>query len=565
MPMGYLSADTIGTTYYIDDLNGNDQNSGKSESAAWKSLEKINNTEFSAGDKILFKSGGIWNGRLMPKGSGAEGAPIVIDKFGGDKRPVINGGGSSTLDGGLEGSAVLLYNQEYWEIYNLEITNKSTLGNAECEGIWVIAKDFGTADHFVISNCHIHDLTSNWRASTKLAVLDNGEFTDNLVGDGLGTGAIAFKSAAGSELIPTRFNDITITNNTLHDTGTMTSGITVGSEWTNDQVAGFYDKWAPVYYSTNVYIANNILYNTAAAITLAGLDGSVGNGVIIEHNVAHDNNESSSHWVFWHTHTKDVVWQFNEVYDYDNGGNGDGGCFDTDGNTEGTIFQYNYSRNIRAGVFTFCDVTWSPDKFNYHYVNDCVYRYNISQNDNWGSFKNEGTFHGAGGNGYIYNNVIYVEGYDNVILDFPIKETNEHHIYNNIFYYVNGNATNVANSSNGKVYVENNCFYGVDMPTEEGTNYVLSGNIAVDPQFVNPGKGAVGFESLEGYKLKENSPLIGKGRIVENNGGRDLWGNPVSSENKPTIGAYEPYNTDTTARRCNRFKGYFSKCRRIYS
>lgn len=540
---------TIGTNYYIDSENGNDTNSGTSESSAWKTLDKVNSVVFEPGDNILFKSGGMWTGRLKPQGSGAEGAPIKIDKYGGDVKPIINGSGSNILDGYNEGCTILLYNQEYWEIRNLEITNTSTSSNAACEGIWVIAKDFGTADHFVIEDCYIHNLTSNWRASTKLNVLDSGRFTDSQVGDNLGCGAISFKAAAGGELIPTRFNGIKISGNTLCDTGFMTCGITVGSEWTNDQVAGFYELWAEPYYSTNILISNNYLYNTAAAITLCGVDGSVGDGVVIEHNVAHDNNESSSHWVFWHTFTKDVVWQFNEVYDYDNGGTGDGGCFDTDGNTEGTIFQYNYSRNIRAGVFTFCDVTWAPEKFNYHFVNDCVYRYNISQNDNWGSRKNEGTFHGAGGHGYIYNNVIYVEGYNNCIIDFPIKEENEHYIYNNIFYYKNGSGSYVANKDAGKIFVENNCFYGVDMPTDVDTNYVVRNNLSVDPLFVDAGHGAEGFSSLDGYKLQANSPLIGMGKVIENNGGRDLWGNPVSPTLAPDIGAFQTAYSTSSVRK----------------
>ena len=58
MSSGFVFADEVGTTYYVDDINGNDTNSGKSEGSAWKSLDKINSTEFSAGDKILLKESG---------------------------------------------------------------------------------------------------------------------------------------------------------------------------------------------------------------------------------------------------------------------------------------------------------------------------------------------------------------------------------------------------------------------------------------------------------------------------------------------------------------------------
>ena len=111
-----------GTTYYVDAENGDDSNSGTSIDAPWKSLNKVTDTTFLPGDQILLKSGSVWNGEwLWPKGSGVEGAPIIIDKYGGEEKPIINGMG---IDRGLNYSgAVHLRNQEYWEIRNLEITN----------------------------------------------------------------------------------------------------------------------------------------------------------------------------------------------------------------------------------------------------------------------------------------------------------------------------------------------------------------------------------------------------------------------------------------------------------
>jgi hypothetical protein len=84
-----------------------------------KALAKVNATIFSPGDWILVKSGLIWTGQLWPKGSGTERQPIVIDKYGGTAMPVIN-------DNRDVENAVLLKNQEYWEIHNLEVTNTGT-------------------------------------------------------------------------------------------------------------------------------------------------------------------------------------------------------------------------------------------------------------------------------------------------------------------------------------------------------------------------------------------------------------------------------------------------------
>src|SRR5436190_1917894 len=84
---------------------------------AWKSLEKINSTEFHAGDSILFKSGSVWQGQLAPKSSGAEGAPIRIDRYDAGARPRIDGGGK--VD-----DAVRLHNVQFIEVRNLEVTNQ---------------------------------------------------------------------------------------------------------------------------------------------------------------------------------------------------------------------------------------------------------------------------------------------------------------------------------------------------------------------------------------------------------------------------------------------------------
>ena len=71
------------TTYYIDNVSGKDTADGKSFSTAWQSLRKVNQTIFSGGDSILFKSTGAWAGTLSPKGSGSAGNPVVISSYGG--------------------------------------------------------------------------------------------------------------------------------------------------------------------------------------------------------------------------------------------------------------------------------------------------------------------------------------------------------------------------------------------------------------------------------------------------------------------------------------------------
>lgn len=575
LPLVSVSAkSTVGTSYYVDSVGGNDTNSGISEAQAWKSLEKVNNTTFMPGDKILFKSGGSWTGQLMPQGSGQEGAPICIDKYGGEKLPLINGNTSIT-EGGLCGATIVLYNQEYWEIRNLEITN-IIKGDATVTGeaVWVIAKDFGQADHFVIENCNIHNLTNTVRAANNGIYQTTSTYTDEM-GYTLSRGAVSFKSCAGGELIPTWFNDVTVVNNEIYDLNGLVA-ITVGSDWVNDQVPGFIDYTAEPFYSTNIYIAGNTIYECKAAITLAACDGSKGNGVVIEHNVSYNNNDGGSFWVFWHSYTIDVVWQFNEIYGLTAANNGDCGLFDSDGNTTGTIFQYNYTHGNRGALLAFCDVNWE-DSWNYHYVDSCVFRYNISENDQWGS-KNDltnvtggGRFTSGGSNGYIYNNVIYSDGYDSALIGFKMDRDTYHYIYNNIFYVKNGtyyyrdNPIFESEEYQGQIYVENNLFYGAEAPT--GKQYVVKNNIiGKDPLFAgdfksgdtsvkdeggnflynNSGLGGIGLDTVAGYMLASGSPCIGAGKVIEDNGGRDYWGNPVSESVAPDIGAHQTTVADAS-------------------
>src|SRR5690606_34909843 len=103
-----------GTTYYVDATYGDDSNDGKHPKRAWQSLDKVNEQTFQPGDRILFKAGEYWRGQFMPKGSGSEDQPIVVDAYGEGGYPIIDGAG-------VHGGVIILHNQQYWELSHLEI------------------------------------------------------------------------------------------------------------------------------------------------------------------------------------------------------------------------------------------------------------------------------------------------------------------------------------------------------------------------------------------------------------------------------------------------------------
>ena len=74
----------MATNYYVDASHGNDAHDGKSESTAWKTINKVNNATFLApGDSVLFKRSEIWRGTtLRIPASGEPNNPIIFSSYG---------------------------------------------------------------------------------------------------------------------------------------------------------------------------------------------------------------------------------------------------------------------------------------------------------------------------------------------------------------------------------------------------------------------------------------------------------------------------------------------------
>ena len=94
-----LASFTLATNYYVDNINGNNSNTGLSPSNAWQTLNKVNAASYAPGDSILFISGGVWRGQLQPK-SGSSAGNIIYASYGIGSKPVLLGSinVSSTAD-----------------------------------------------------------------------------------------------------------------------------------------------------------------------------------------------------------------------------------------------------------------------------------------------------------------------------------------------------------------------------------------------------------------------------------------------------------------------------------
>ncbi len=482
-----------GTTYYVDSVNGSDDASGRSENTPWKTLDKVNDTIFSPGDRILLKSGSVFKGQLYPKGSGRAGAPIQIDKYGSDQKPLI-------IPDGRNETIVTLYNQQYWEISNLEI---SGLNNASIRyAVNIIGRDCGTLNHIYLRNNYIHDVAGN--LSTKLS------------------GGIFF-SVKGTS-IKTNFNDIRIENNTLRHVDR--TGITLDAylSWENKLLTEYEPGvWYP---STGVEIRGNFIDDI-------GGDGIVMKnckGGIVEYNTAKNCNAraTDANVAIWVFNSDDCVMQYNEAYNTRYTHDGEG--FDVDSFSERTLVQYNYSHDNEGGFMLICAPGDEGTGTKGYYTKDTTIRYNISQNDgNLGII-----FSGNSIDTKVYNNTFYMgEGTSTTILDsFNWGAWPDQILFaNNLIYnlgtgeYLLGEMTNLT--------VTNNLMYG-NHPMSEPAD---EGKILADPMLVAPGSGGYGIHTLDGYMLQEGSPALGTGIAIDGSCEKDYYGIAVNQK-MPNIGAY---------------------------
>lgn len=482
---------TSGTTYYLDSNSGDDNNSGTSQSTPWKSLDKVNSTIFQPGDTILFKAGNLWVGTLYPKGSGASGNPITIDMYGTGNKPIINGNGKVYSSSDPIDAAVYLKDQDYWTIRNLEVINDSSTPG-DRHGIHVDASDTNDHTGITIENCIVHNVAS-----------------DGNHGEHARIAGICVWSRGWNQAM----SDIVVQNNKIYNVGS--TGIYINGE-----------KWSGP--STGIYVANNNLYDIGGdGILVVGAKSP-----LIEYNVVNGAHSKSSQYcvAIWPFECDDAVFQYNEAYNTQTTKDGQG--IDSDFMSNNTIFQYNYVHNNEGGFALICNEPLYQGKPAFN--NGTVIRYNIAQNNKNTQFQltNKPT------NTYIYNNVIYVDsGISAKMVSTFSRDGTSYpenvYFWNNIFYNLGSNGAYDFGSATG-VEFDYNVFYGIHPASEPNDPHKL----VSDPMIGYPGQARIGIDSCAVYQLKTGSPCLNSGKVVSNNGGKDFFGNVVSSTEVPNRGAY---------------------------
>ena len=78
------------TDYFVKN-DGNDGNSGTSDSLAWKTIARVNAGRFSPGDTVFFHRGGTWREQLCVPSSGTADRYVSFQAYGLGPRPKILG------------------------------------------------------------------------------------------------------------------------------------------------------------------------------------------------------------------------------------------------------------------------------------------------------------------------------------------------------------------------------------------------------------------------------------------------------------------------------------------
>lgn len=492
--MLFLSGYSFGAIYYIDAIDGNDNRDGLSPQNAWQTLEKASKGDYQAGDKILLKGGQTFTGSLILNSvSGQPGSPILISSFGGE-RAIISSGDSA---------AVLANNCDFMVVKNLVCIGSGRLSGNYASGI-----DFRQCRNLIIDSIDV----------------------SGYLYSGINT-------KGGS--------DIRITNVYSHENGSCGINVSAGSSGNDNSQKSVL---------RNVYIGYSVAENNPGCPAIK--NNHSGNGILvggvtnatIEYCEAMNNGwdmprEGNGPVGIWIYMSDSVVIQ--HCYSHHNKTStkgADGGGFDFDGGVTNSILQYNfsmYNEGAGYGMFQYAGAkVW----------NNNIVRYNISYHD--------GVKNGQSGifmwcdpaaipmkNLHAYNNTV-VNKYGHGVNFLPGKY--ENFVFeNNIFLVTDSTDEFTGGEFTGALFDQNLYWNSFHAQSDlEQPKIRLDANPALaDPLILMPSSDALEklnpktINTIAYFKLKPESPALKAGKLIENSGEKDFWGDKVTDKVNPNLGA----------------------------
>lgn len=479
------------------------------------SLAAVSVLDLGPGDAVLFQRGSTCEGALTTQGSGEPGAPIVIDAYGdaAEPPPHIAGGGVP--------AAVLLDDQQHWEIRNLEITNTDAAEGDRFRsirrGLVVKNTDQGQLSHFRLENLYIHDVT--------------GENKKDLNG----SGGIQLEVHPGT--VPSWFDGVVIANNRIEDVNR--SGINMSSAWMCRQEMA----WDASFCSTANRAANPWVPSTNLVIRDNVVDGTGGDGIVVQMNrgawvegnvvmdAANRANQGSNAGL-WAWNADDTVFRGNTVAGTKRlAGNNDGTSFDIDYGTRNTVFEYNVSYGNEGGMVFYCGcaASWLP---NAGFASEGVYRYNVSI----GELNRSGFLSGATDGAFYNNTVLITDPSQSEFLSVNASGSSVLFANNLVISTVAGIQTAPETAPNIMTW-RNNAFYGAGSwpgTTADGNRYAGLDALPAAVRAEVERLAAIDYTTVTGEldltSLAFDVPeLAGAGIPVAEAGVTDLYGAPLPS------------------------------------
>jgi hypothetical protein len=567
-----------GTTYYVDTTGGSDSNTGQSESEAWQTLAKVNNTTFSPGDTVLLKRGGTFNGTITPNAStaGTAGSPITFSAYGTGADPVINstaygivnlGNGRDyitvkdmTLQGNEASSgyaSISISGANYATIQNVIANGASgtrrglSISGGLVSGLSLKDVDFSNSGYCVYIATNINDTTIDG------LTCDNTALTGGIYAYSWDVGNLTIKNSSITRAAGSAF---TLASNSVVDTLTIQNtdlsrniyaGLAIAQTVTANQIV-----------IDNVTASNNGSYGLNFNGTIGKLDTN---------NTTTNSNKLVGFYVTGVTNPVAI----NRAISNDNGTidnvNSSGLVI---GNVSAVITNSEASRNKEDGfsvvgnghvIFDHCvanengttgnylNESSDGDGFTYHDTATGVVRYSSAKNNLKGNIVNAGTgsidiyynvlsFDGVapsrsaisligGGNYHINNNTIYNNA--QTVEGIYIGVTTNADIQNNIIY---GFDSGIVSSTTGTITENYNNIYGFGSTAVSG--FTLGANsLTDDPKFVNASSGD--------FSLQDISPAIDAGMDLGYT--VDFAGGNVFNGLAPEMGAFEYEGIDPGA------------------
>lgn len=474
MGQGSPYATAPNTVFYISPT-GSDTNDGTSALTPWKTLDRVNQEFVRSGDRFLFQGGSSFTGKLTITSdeSGTADAPVVIGSYGTGKATIYSGADN----------AIELDRANYVTVSNLALVGAGYNVNPNSSGIL---------------------------ATSGQSVATNGIKINGVDVSGYGDSGVKFNGD---------FNNISITNSTLHDNGN-------GGLW-------IANPRGP--YSQNVYVGNVVASNNAGSLTTS----SSGYGILlaqVQGGVVERSTTLNNGWLAGNIgqtggieaiHTDRILIQYNES-GFNHRGEHDGDGIGIDSSTN-SIMQYNYTHdNEGAGLFLGAETGTSS--------NNNVIRYNISQND-----ARLGTAYSGihvwqdVNNSDIYNNTVYMSSSGSAAVAMNGFIGQNLNFRNNIIMSSGGSPLIYYRGGGSGVLFQGNEYWAANGPLhiywvgndytslsafQLGSRQEMDGStftgFQTEPGLLAPGiagtlGNAVRLPLLTGYVLSPTSPLLDGG------------------------------------------------------